>query len=93
MNQFLVPGKNTVEDLRGVKVVAITSDKTPGPQIYDPGHPDADDTGHVEMPNVNMSHEMVDLVTASRAYEANLKAMETFRQMAEQALGLLRGLR
>jgi len=93
MDQFMVPGKNSVDELRGVKVVGITPDTTPGPKIYDPGHPDADDTGHVEMPNVNMSHEMVDLVTASRAYEANLKAMETFRQMAEQALGLLRGLR
>jgi len=89
----MAPGKNGVDDLRGVKVIGISSDTTPGPKIYDPGHPDADETGHVAMPNVNLSREMVDLVTASRAYEANLKAMETFRQMAEQALGLLRGLR
>lgn len=93
MTQFMAPGKNGVDDLRGVKVLGISSDTTPGPKIYDPGHPDADETGHVAMPNVNLSREMVDLVTASRAYEANLKAMETFRQMAEQALGLLRGLR
>jgi flagellar basal-body rod protein FlgC len=84
---------NNLRRLGGVKVVAIEPDQTPGPTIYDPGHPDADPTGHVQMPNVNMSHEMVDLVTSSRAYEANLKAMETFRQMAEQALSLLRGLR
>jgi flagellar basal-body rod protein FlgC len=93
MTQFMSPGKNGVEDLRGVRVVGVTSDSTPGPKIYDPGHPDADETGHVAMPNVNLSREMVDLVTASRAYEANLKAMETFKQMAEQSLGLLRGLR
>lgn len=93
MNHWLTPGNNSVEDLQGVKVLGVTSDTTPGQKIYDPGHPDADSTGHVAMPNVNLSHEMVDLVTASRAYEANLKALETFRQMAEQALALLRGLR
>ena len=93
MSQMMAPGKNGIDDLHGVKVMGISSDTTPGPKIYDPGHPDADETGHVAMPNVNLSREMVDLVTASRAYEANLKAMETFRQMAEQALGLLRGLR
>ncbi|MCP4510603.1 MAG: flagellar basal body rod protein FlgC, partial [Fuerstiella sp.] len=54
--------------------------------------PDAGADGYVVMPNVTLPHEMVDLVTASRAYEANLKSMESFRQMAEQALSLLRGL-
>ena len=47
----------------------------------------------VRQSNVNLAHEMVDLVTASRAYEANLKSLETFRQMTEQALSLLRGMR
>ena len=93
MKDVMRPGNNGVSDLGGVRVVGISSDATPGPTIYDPGHPDADETGHVQMPNVVLAHEMVDLVTASRAYEANLKAMETFRQMAEQALSLLRGLR
>ena len=80
-----------VNGLKGVRVVGISSDQTPGELIYDPGHPDADATGHVQQSNVNLSHEMVDLVTASRAYEANLKSLETFRQMTEQALSLLRG--
>jgi flagellar basal-body rod protein FlgC len=93
MSQFTNPSANSVSQLHGVKVLGITPDTTPGPTVYDPGHPDADKTGHVAMPNVNLSHEMVDLVTASRAYEANLKSLETFRQMAEQALSLLRGLR
>ncbi|MFO0976927.1 MAG: flagellar basal body rod protein FlgC [Planctomycetaceae bacterium] len=93
MDQWMNPEKNPVDGLRGVDVVAVSSDTTPGPVIYDPGHPDADATGHVRLPNVNMSREMVDLVSASRAYEANLKSLETFRQMAEQALSLLRGLR
>jgi len=93
MNQVLGSAKNGVENLKGVHVVGVTSDPSKGPLIHDPGHPDADETGHVQMPNVNLSHEMVDLMTAGRAYEANLKSLETFRQMTEQALSLLRGLR
>ena len=75
-----------------MEVVGVTEDKTPGQLVHNPGHPHADANGYVKMPNVNISHEMVDMVTASRAYEANLKSLETFRQMAEQALSLLRGL-
>ena len=71
----------------------MTSDDSPLPTVYDPGHPDANEEGYVTMPNVTLPHEMVDLVTASRAYEANLKSMETFRQMAEQALALLQNIR
>lgn len=92
-NQIMRPGGGVEGAIRGVQVVGITKDPTPGPMILDPGHPDANAEGFVQMPNVNMSHEMVDMLTASRAYEANLKAMETFRQMAEQSLSLLRGLR
>ncbi len=93
MNKLGVVRNPGVNDLKGVRVLGITPDDTPGPVVYNPGHPDADETGHVQMPNVNLPHEMVDLVTASRAYEANLKSLETFRQMAEQALSLLKGLR
>lgn len=84
-------GRRGPEGLGGVQVVGVTEDATPFPVVYDPGHPDADETGHVRMPNVQIPHEMVDLLTASRAYEANLKSLEVFRQMAEQALNLLRG--
>jgi flagellar basal-body rod protein FlgC len=82
-----------VNGLQGVSVVGISSDQTPGDLIHDPGHPDADASGHVRQTNVKLAHEMLDLVTASRAYEANLKSLETFRQMTEQALSLLRGMR
>jgi flagellar basal-body rod protein FlgC len=92
-NQIMRPGGSVEGAIRGVEVIGIAKDSTPGPMILDPGHPDANAEGFVQMPNVNMSHEMVDMLTASRAYEANLKAMETFRQMAEQSLSLLRGLR
>lgn len=84
---------NSVDSLKGVRVVGVTSDNSPMPIIFDPGHPDADQDGNVRLPNVKLPMEMVDLVTASRAYEANLKSMETFRQLAEQALALLRGIR
>ena len=86
-------GRGATEGLKGVTVMGISSDMTPGASSHDPGHPDADATGHVQQSTVNLPHEMVDLVTASRAYEANLKSLETFRQMAEQALSLLRGSR
>jgi flagellar basal-body rod protein FlgC len=59
--------------------------------VYQPGHPDADAEGFVRMPNVQLPIEMVNLLTATRAYEANLRAAQTFRQMNEQALTLLRG--
>jgi flagellar basal-body rod protein FlgC len=93
MENAMWGGTHEVDGLYGVEVVGITEDKTPGPSVHNPSHPHADANGYVRMPNVNISHEMVDLVTASRAYEANLKSLETFRQMAEQALSLLRGLR
>jgi flagellar basal-body rod protein FlgC len=79
--------------LGGVRVVGVEPDASPLPRVFDPGHPDAQPDGYVTMPNVTLPHEMVDMVTASRAYEANLKSMETFRQMAEQALQLLQNLR
>lgn len=78
-------------ELGGVQVVGIQPDLSELPRVYSPGHPDADGEGFVTMPNVKLPNEMVDLMTASRAYEANLKALRTYRKMAEQALSLLRG--
>ena len=72
--------------LHGVKVGTIAPDRTPGQQVYNPQHPDADAGGLVTMPNVNLSYEMVDLITASRAYEANLSVVKNARQMAMKAL-------
>lgn len=93
MDQFLLPSRGgRAPELRGVKVSGIREDQSALPLVYNPGHPDADENGNVHMPNVTIPHEMVDLVTASRAYEANLKSLETFRELAEQALSLLRGI-
>jgi flagellar basal-body rod protein FlgC len=70
----------------GVKVEGITPDPTPGELIYQPQHPHANPEGYVQMPNVNVAMEMVDLLTASRAYEANLAVARNARQMAAKAL-------
>ena len=72
--------------LQSVRVGSIAPDRTPGQQVYNPQHPDAGPDGTVTMPNVNLSYEMVDLITASRAYEANLSVVKNARQMAMKAL-------
>src|SRR5262245_17665055 len=74
----------------GVQVVGIADDPSELPRVHNPGHPDADADGFVVMPNVYLQVEMVNLITASRAYEANLRVLQSFRQMAEQALTLAR---
>lgn len=71
---------------QGVNVRDIIADQSEGPLVYNPGHPDADEQGNVRLPNVNLTHEMVDLISASRTYEANLQVVRTSKQMAEQAL-------
>jgi len=80
-NLFNRPDSKHVQ-MQGVHVVGITDDnKTPTRRIYDPGHPDADADGYVEMPNVNVVKEMVDMISASRAYEANLTVVNNFKSM------------
>jgi flagellar basal-body rod protein FlgC len=75
----------------GVDVPSISTDPTPPRSVYDPGHPDADAKGYVQMPNVNIVQEMVDMVSATRAYEANVTAMNAAKTMAVKALELGRG--
>ena len=72
----------------GVQVGAVSKDKTPGATYYNPAHPDADKSGMVTMPNVNLAYEMVDLMSASHSYEANLAVIRNSRQMASQALSI-----
>ena len=73
----------------GVRAARVADDtSTPMEEVYNPNHPDADAKGFVTMPNVNATREMADLITAMRAYEANLSAQEAFVRMAEQALRL-----
>ncbi len=74
--------------MSGVKVAGIVEDRSPFIEVADPGHPDADENGIVRMPNVKIPFEMVDMITASRAYEANLNLIKTFRDMVERALNM-----
>ncbi|HZO94427.1 MAG TPA: flagellar basal body rod protein FlgC [Candidatus Baltobacteraceae bacterium] len=74
----------------GVQVVGIVNDNSPDRLVYDPTHPDADANGYVHMPNVDVVKEMVDMMAASRAYEANVTAIEESRNMGNATLGILK---
>jgi len=74
--------------LQSVKVGSISPDPTPGDMVYNPQHPDAGSNGMVEMPNVNVAYEMVDMITASRAYEANLSFVKNARTLAQKTLDI-----
>ena len=70
----------------GVRVSRIAEDDNPFELAYDPGHPDANEEGYVAMPNVNVVTEMVNMISASRSYEANVTAMNAMKSMAAKAL-------
>ena len=72
--------------LNGVRVYGIKQDDSPLRMIYEPGHPDADADGYVKMPNINIITEMVDMMTASRAYEANVTSVNVAKSMMLKAL-------
>ncbi|MGC9324318.1 MAG: flagellar basal body rod protein FlgC [Desulfomonilia bacterium] len=72
--------------LSSVEVSSIAPDPTPGKRVYDPQNPDADEQGYVTMPNVNLMEEMVNMIGASRAFEANTTAIKTQTDMALKAL-------
>jgi len=79
-----------MDGLNGVDVAGVVPSGGAPRMVYNPGHPDADAEGYVAMPDVQMPLEMVDMVTASRAYQANLVAMKNFRAICEETLKLLR---
>ena len=70
----------------GVKTVSIEEDKSPLRRLYEPEHPDADEQGYVEYPNVDMLVEMSDLIVASRAYESNVDTLNAQKSMISKAL-------
>jgi flagellar basal-body rod protein FlgC len=70
------------------KVARIEQDQRPGTMVYEPGHPDANAEGYVEYPNVNAVEEMVNMITASRAYEAGITSIDTVKRMARSALDI-----
>ena len=79
------------QDQGGVTVVDVVEDTKPSPLVYQPGHPDADAQGYVQMPNVSTVEEMVDLVSATRSYEANVTALNASKAMTRKALEIGRG--
>jgi flagellar basal-body rod protein FlgC len=89
-----LPGGGAVqatEDGASAGVAAtVEGDPSEFPTVFDPGHPDADSDGMVRMPNVEMAQEMVSLLTASRAYEANIAALQAARTLADASLNLAR---
>lgn len=72
----------------GIKAVGITEDSSPFKVVYDPSNPDADADGYVQMPNVDILNEMVDMISASRAYEANVTAFETEKNIVLKSLDI-----
>ncbi len=72
----------------GVRVAGVVPDPSAFERVYRPSHPDADDEGFVAMPNVNVALEMVDLLSASRSYEANLTSVRAFQEMMRQTLAI-----
>lgn len=95
-----VPGSRSFENMleekienmgSGVRVKEIRSvneDEQPFRRVYDPSHPDADEQGYVNYPNVNIVEEMINMISATRAYEANAKVIEASKSMAMRALDI-----
>jgi len=72
----------------GVRVAEVVQDESPGRRVYSPSHPDADPDGYVTLPNVNPVHEIVNLISAQKAYDANATAIDTLKTMAQRALDI-----
>ena len=75
----------------GVVVSDVVADPRPPRTVYQPGHPDADAAGYVRMPNVEVVEEMVDMISATRSYEANVTALNAAKSMTRKALEIGRG--
>ncbi|MCD8499381.1 MAG: flagellar basal body rod protein FlgC [Clostridiales bacterium] len=83
LSQLEQGGQSSVS---GVAVSSTQADQTPFQQLFDPNHPDADENGFVQMPNVDIAREYVDMIAATRAYEANITVMNASKRMALKAL-------
>jgi flagellar basal-body rod protein FlgC len=70
----------------GVRVVDMGEDQSPFKLVYEPEHPDANEDGYVEYPNVDIEKEMVDFISATRSYEANITVLNNFKSMAMKAM-------
>jgi flagellar basal-body rod protein FlgC len=85
-SQYLKDAEGSNSAGNGVRVSQIVEDSSPFKQVYDPGNPDADQNGYVQMPNIDIVTEMVNMISATRAYEANVTALNSTKGMAVKAL-------
>ena len=83
---FLARASERMRPGDGVRALSIETDRSPGVLVYEPGHPDANAEGYVERPNVNIVSEMVDMISASRGYEANATTINAAKSMVTAAL-------
>ncbi len=79
---------NVRNSVRGVEVTKIVEDQRPPRKVYNPSHPDAQEDGYVEMPNISVMEEMVDMMSATRSYEANATSIKMAKRMALKALDI-----
>ena len=82
-------GQQLNESNPGVRVSKIVNDDSPFRQVFDPSHPDANEDGIVLYPNVNISIEMINMLSAQRAYEANIDVITSSKRMAAKALEII----
>ena len=82
-------GQQFNSDRFGVEVTKVADDSSPFRQVYDPGHPDANADGIVLYPNVNLSIEMINMLSAQRAYEANIDVITSGKRMGAKALEII----
>jgi len=75
--------------LQGVRVSSIIEDQRPMKSVYEPGHPGADSNGYVQYPNINTAEEMVNMISASRSYEANVNAFRATKEMMMRAMEII----
>lgn len=78
------------KDLQGVEVVGVVEDPTGFPKVYEPGHPDADAEGYLELPNVDPLREMANISNASRSYQANLSSISILKTMIQRTIEIAR---
>lgn len=86
--EMVVFESSPIGSITGVRVNRIVEDQSPFRMVHEPGHPDANAQGYVAYPNVNPVTEMVDMISASRAYEANISVITTYKGIAQKALDI-----
>ena len=88
---FGITGGMPAHQGSGVRVSRVVEDDSPGMLVFDPTHPDADEYGYVRMPNINIVVEMVNMISATRSYEANITAMSNARHLTQRTLEIGQG--